>query len=155
VQPSLPLPASDRAKVEIESMGSGITPVIALAFTGFLLMIVFAFVSVVIWADARRKERESLYRNELLKKLADTPGPGAETVLASLREEEQRKRERRRGILALGGWLCVALGLAVLAGHFLTPDTRHDGAWALCFVPLFLGAVLIGHARLVMRRISQ
>lgn len=135
-------------------MGAEITPVVALAFTGVVLMIVFAFVSVVIWTEARRKEREALYRNELLKKLAETPGTGAESVLANLREEEQRKHARRREYFTLGGILCAALGLAVLMGHFLTPDTRNDGAWALCFVPLMLGLALLVHARLVMGRPS-
>jgi hypothetical protein len=147
MQPRAPVRASKGAKVETESMGATITPVVALAFTGVLLMIVFAFVSVVIWTEARRKEREALYKSELLKKLAETPGPGADAVLGNLREEEERKRERRRGILSLGGLLLAALGLAVLVGHWVTPDTRDDGIWALCFVPLFLGAVLVGFAR--------
>jgi type IV secretory pathway TrbD component len=133
-------------------MGAEITPVIALAFTGVLLMIVFAFVSVVIWTEARRKEREALYRSELLKKLAETPGPGAEAVLRSLDGEQQRKHGRRREYITLGGLLCAALGLAVLVGHLVTPDTRGDGVWAVGFVPLLLGAALIGHARLVMAR---
>jgi hypothetical protein len=133
-------------------MGSGITPVIALAFTGLLMMIVFAFVSVVIWTEARRKEREALYRSELLKKLADTPGPGAEAVLSSLREEEQRKHGRRREYVTLGGVLCTTLGLAGLLAHFVTHETGSNDAWALCFVPILLGAALVGHARLVMAR---
>jgi hypothetical protein len=136
-------------------MEAGITPVIALAFTGVVLMIVFAFVSVVVWTEARRKEREALYRSELLKKLAETPGPGADAVLLSLRDEEARKHARRREYISMGGILCAALGLAALLGHFATPDTRNDGVWALCFVPLLLGAALLLHARVVMARPSD
>lgn len=134
-------------------MGSGVTPVIALAFTILLLIVVFAFVSVVIWADARRKEREALYRSELLKKLADTPGPGAEAVLATLREETLRKLGRGREITSLGGVVSLALGLALLLAYALTPDTRPGGGGlVVCFVPMFLGVALIGYARLVMGR---
>lgn len=133
-------------------MGAEITPLVALAFTGIVLMIVFAFVSVVIWTEARRKEREVLYRVELLKKLAETPGPGSDAVLASLREEDQRKRTRRREQFTLAGSLCVALGLAVIVARLLTPTTQDNGIWTVCFLPMIVGAALIGHARFVLGR---
>jgi hypothetical protein len=133
-------------------MNGSITPIIALAFTVLVLVCVFVFVSVIIWAETRRKERESLYRSELLKKLAETPGPGADAVLTSLRDDELRKHARRREYITLAGVLCLALGLAVLIGHFMTPDTRNDGVWALCFIPMLLGFALIGHARFIMAR---
>ena len=135
-------------------MGSSITPVVALFFVGMLMLIVFAFVSVMVWTEARRKEREALYRNELLKKLADTPGPGAEAVLQSLKDEEQRKHARRREHMTLGGSLCLALGLAGLLGLYVMRETATKEAWGLCFVPILLGAALVGHARLVMARPS-
>jgi hypothetical protein len=135
-------------------MGADITPVVALAFTGVLLMIVFAFVSVVIWTEARRKEREALYRAELLKKLAETPGPGADAVLASLREEDQRRHGRRREFVTLGGLLCLALGLAVLMAVGMSHSHDNSG-YVLAFVPMFLGVALIGHARLVMGRAAK
>src|SRR5690349_4687537 len=144
--------ASQGTKVETESMGSSITPVVALFFVGMLMLIVFAFVSVMVWTEARRKEREALYRNELLKKLADTPGPGAEAVLQSLKDEEQRKHARRREHMTLGGSLCLALGLAGLLGLYVMRETATKEAWGLCFVPILLGAALVGHARLVMAR---
>jgi len=133
-------------------MGAEITPVIALAFTAVLLMIVFAFVSVVIWTDGRRKERLALYRSELLKKLAETPGPGSDAVLASLREEELRKLSRKREWLTLGGVLCAALGLAVLVAYYVAPNNLADGVWTVGFVPLLLGLALLGHARFVMAK---
>ena len=135
-------------------MGASITPVIALAFVGVLVVIVFTFLSMVIWTDARRKEREALYRSELLKKLADTPGPGAEAVLANLREEEQQKHGRRREHVTLGGVLCAAAGFGLLGAVCAMTDTRENAAWALSLIPIFLGAALVGHARLVMARPS-
>jgi hypothetical protein len=133
-------------------MGAEITPVIALAFVGVLLLIVFAFVSVLLWSEARRKEREALYKTELLKKLAETPGPGADAVLASLREEERRKHDRKREWLTLGGVLCAALGLAVLVAYCIAPNILADGVWTVGFVPLLLGLALLGQARFVMAR---
>jgi hypothetical protein len=123
-------------------------------------MIVFAFVSVVIWTDARRKEREALYRAELLKKLAETPGPGADAVLASLREEDQRKHGRRREFVTLGGMLCLALSLAVLAtrvvlARLMSPAAQDNSIWIVCFVPMLIGIALIAHARLVMGRAGK
>ena len=133
-------------------MGTEITPVIALAFAGGIWVLLFAFASVFIWSHARRKEREALYRSELLKKLAETPGPGADAVLASLREEEQRKHGRKREWLTLGGALCASLGLAVLVAYYVAPNNLADGVWTVGFVPLLIGLALIGHARFVMAR---
>ncbi|SRR5260221_11989354 len=135
-------------------MGAEITPVAALAFTGVLLMIVFAFVSVVIWSDARRKEREALYRAELLKNLAGTPGPGADAVLANLREEDQRRHGRRREFVTLGGLLCLALGLALLMAMSMSHSHDNSGL-VLGLVPTLLGLALIAHARLVMGRAGK
>jgi hypothetical protein len=132
-------------------MEHSFSPTLVLAASVLGLVCIFAFASVVIWTDARRREREALYRSELLKKLAETPGPGADAVLSSLRDDDRRRHSRRREAFSLAGMLCSALGVAVLIGHLATPDSRGNGAWALCFVPMLLGAVLIVHARVGMR----
>ena len=68
----------------------------------------FSMVAVTTWADARRKERESYYKNDMLKKLADTPGPGATSALELMREEARLETLRTRQGLKIGGMVTMA-----------------------------------------------
>jgi len=67
----------------------------------------FSFMAIAAWTDARRKEREALYKSEAIRKIAEIQGTPSEPVLAMLREALEKwadtnalvqlARENRRG----------------------------------------------------------
>jgi hypothetical protein len=56
----------------------------------------FSFVAVASWSDARRKEREAYYKNDALKKIAESPAPSALAALEYMREQNRNAARRRR-----------------------------------------------------------
>jgi len=50
--------------------------------------IIFSFLSIAVWTDARRKEREAFYRSETVKKIAESPAAGP-LVIEFMREHER------------------------------------------------------------------
>lgn len=87
-------------------------------FLSFAVVALFSFISVAVWAGTRQQERKDFYRNETLKKLAES---GAGAVVEYLREEErqeERRREEERRRTAEGGRL--AGSILVVVGAVLT-----------------------------------
>ena len=68
----------------------------------------FSMISIATWSEARRKEREAYYKNDMLKKLADTPGPGANSALELMREEARLGALQKRQGLRIGGLVVSA-----------------------------------------------
>ena len=114
-------------------------------------LIVFSFLSFAAWSGDRAKERQAFYRNELLKKIADSTSGQAESILEMMREEERNVERRRREGLKLGGliWSGVGAGLTALMAA-LAPGT---GVWALGLIPLLVGVALLVYAFLLAPRI--
>jgi hypothetical protein len=119
------------------------------------IVCVFTFVGVIvslgIFTEARRKERDQLFRHELLKKLAETPAGSAEPVFALLREEDARKQRRVRDGVTLGGLICAGVGVGIV----VLLSRMHEGGenvWPAGLIPLFVGLAMILHARLVLAR---
>lgn len=112
----------------------------------------FAFLSVAVYVSAPAQERKSRDRLALLKTLAEQPGENAARVLEMLREEDERRRERkpreeRKGYL-VGGLVTMAVGAGL--GAMLMIMGKHD-SWALGLIPFLIGCVLFA-AGLVMNR---
>ena len=55
-------------------LGNNIVPVAAMLIPIVGSIALFSFLAVSHWVEARRKERESYYKNETLKKIADQTG---------------------------------------------------------------------------------
>jgi Flp pilus assembly protein TadB len=104
---------------------------------------VFSFIAVASWSDARRKEREAYYKNDALKKIAESPAPSAIAALDYLREENRTAARRRREGVKLGGLITTAVGLALLI--FLWKLIGPPVCLAALF-PLFVGLILLGYA---------
>ena len=108
---------------------------------------VFSMVSIVSWSDARRKERESYYKNEMLKKVAES-GPGANQALELMREEARIAALRTKQGLQIGGLITAAAGLGVLI--FLRALLgRDEGVFLSGLIPLFVGMALYASSYLV------
>jgi Flp pilus assembly protein TadB len=105
----------------------------------------FSFVAVASWSDARRKEREAYYKNDALKKIAESPAPSAAAALEYMREQNRNAARRRREGIKLGGLITTAVGIALLVflGKLIGPPVYLAG-----LIPLLVGLVLLGYAYL-------
>jgi hypothetical protein len=110
-------------------------------FLSTAVIAVFTMLSVAIWTGTRLREREVYYRNELLKKLAENPGPGAEQVVNVLREEERRERRRKIEGMKVGGLSATAAGIAIAGFLWNLEKVRVAG-----FIPLAVGLALLAYA---------
>jgi hypothetical protein len=105
----------------------------------------FGFLAVATWAGARQHERESYYRNDMLKKLAESNTESAAATLAYLQEKERtseanRAAKKREGYL-VGGFVNIAIGIALMP--FLSALT-HEGALGLVgLIPALIGVALL------------
>jgi hypothetical protein len=104
----------------------GDTPLEAMALFGFLAVgaiAVFTMISISVWSDARRKEREAYYKADMMKKIAESQGPGATSALELLREQDRIAATRTRQGLKIGGLVMVAIGLGLMVFlRALVPD---------------------------------
>ena len=108
----------------------------------------FSMISVASWSDARRKEREAYYKNDMLKKLADTQGPGVTSALELMREEVRIAALHTRQGLQISGLITAAAGVGVLI--FLRALLGKDEGVFLCgLIPLFVGLALFASSYLV------
>lgn len=107
----------------------------------------FSFLAINSYSDARRKERESYYKNDMLKKLADAQGPGANSALELMREEARLSTIRMRQGLQIGGLVTGAVGLALMI--FLRALVGANGVWLCGLIPLLIGMALYGGSYLV------
>jgi hypothetical protein len=105
---------------------------------------VFSFTSVAAWVTARRKEREAYYKSELLKKLAESQGAGANTALELMREEDRITRRRMRDGEKLGGLMTIAVGIALMV-FFRAVAHNEPGVAFIGLIPLLCGVALLIH----------
>ena len=101
---------------------------------------VFSYLSVAIWSDNRRKEREAFYRNDALRKIGETQG-GASAALEYVREEERNAQKRRLEGLKLGGLISMAAGIGV--GVFLIAILPDRPIYFLGLIPVLIGLALL------------
>jgi|SRR5579883_875757 Flp pilus assembly protein TadB len=110
----------------------------------------FGFLAVAAWAGSRQQERESYYRNDMLKKLAESDTQSAAATIAYLQEkdratEARRDMKKREGYM-LGGLINVAIGIGLMA--FLSTIVHDNPAVGLVgLLPFLIGAALLIHAQ--------
>jgi hypothetical protein len=101
----------------------------------------WAFVSIVTWADVRRREREAYYKHETFKKLAEMPVEGG---LALLREDEKQAWRRRREGMKLGGLTSAASGIGLMVFIYaMVPDRP---GYLVGVIPLLIGIALLAYS---------
>ena len=103
----------------------------------------FAFISIATWVGSQSSQQQARDRFALLKTLAEQPGENARLVLDMLRQQEERKarrkeEEERRGFL-IGGLVCMATGVALIAMFASLGSMK---AWPVGLIPFLIGVVL-------------
>ena len=131
----------------------GETPIEAMALFGFLAVgaiAVFTMVSIAVWTDARRKEREAYYKADMLKKVAESQGPGAASALELLREEDRIGTMRTKQGLKIGGMVMVAIGLGLVV--LLRALVTNEPVYLVGVLVLLIGVALYGSSYVVTVR---
>jgi len=117
-------------------------------FVPLVLVPIFSFVAVVVWADTRRREREALYRSETIRKISETQGAGS--VVEFLREEEKVALRRNREGQRLGGLITSVVGIAIMI--MLAGLDHKEPAYLAGLVPLLVGVALLAYSYLLAPR---
>jgi len=115
-------------------------------FYVFLLPIVsvvavFTFITVATWAENRRKERESYYREETFRKILDHGGDAGDRILGLIRKEGTERARRRIEGLKLGGLITTVVGVGVMI--FLGMLIDDEPIYLAGLIPLLIGLVLV------------
>jgi hypothetical protein len=107
----------------------------------------FSFLSVAAWSDARRKEREEYYRNETLKKIAESSGEGAKAAIDLLHEQNRTVTKHRLEGMKLGGLITTVVGIGVMVLlHGLVND---EPVYLSGLIPLLIGLALLAYTFLL------
>jgi hypothetical protein len=117
--------------------------VVAVAIPVVGSIALFSFLSVAAWSDARRKEREEYYRNETLKKIAESSGEGAKAAIELLREQNNSATRRRREGMKLGGLITAVVGLGVMILLHGIVDRGEGPIYLVGVIPLLVGLALL------------
>src|ERR1700761_8067794 len=79
----------------------------------------FGFLAVASWAGSRQLERESYYKNDMLKKLAESDTASAAATIAYLQERDRaadaQKIAKKRESYLVGGLVNLGIGIALIA----------------------------------------
>lgn len=108
----------------------------------------FTFLGIAVWTGTRAREREQYYKNDLLKKIAESPEAGGQSALQYLREQHRLAQEKRRGGLILGGLVTAATGIGLMI--FLGAIVHRAPVYFVGLIPLFIGIALFVYARFMM-----
>lgn len=108
----------------------------------------FSFLIAASTAGSRAEERKSYYKNDMLKKLAESPAEGAAATLNYLREQQHFAARKKRGDLQLGGIVTAAIGVAL--GVFLAGVAGPHPVYLVGLFPLLIGAALLWYAHSMM-----
>ncbi|HVS24532.1 MAG TPA: DUF6249 domain-containing protein [Gammaproteobacteria bacterium] len=126
-------------------MGSNLVFLVPVA----ALIGVFSFVAVASWAINRRRERESLYHGETVRKISEAHGQQA--VLDYISEVERIRTRRLQSAYTVGGIIaaCGGAGLTI----FLWADRyADDHTYYVGLIPLFIGLGLIAYTQVLWRK---
>ena len=107
----------------------------------------FSFLGVASWSEARRKERETYYTTEALKKIAESSGEGAKSALEYLREKNRNLARKRLEGMKLGGLITTGVGIGLMG--FLHGVARGEAVYLVGLIPLFCGVALAVYAFLL------
>jgi hypothetical protein len=128
-------------------MDNNAVGVVAVAIPVVGSIALFSFLAVAAWSDARRREREAYYKNETLKKIAESSGEGAKAAIELLREQNKSVTKRRVEGMKLGGLITAAVGIGVMALlHGLVND---EPVYLAGLIPLLIGLAMLTYTFLL------
>jgi Domain of unknown function (DUF6249) len=107
----------------------------------------FAFISVVVWIESRQKERETHYRDEMSRRIAEAGDSGP--ILEYVRENAQADAAQVRMKARVAGLINMAVGVGLMI--FLNALVAGAPVYLVGLIPLLIGVVLLIFSELMMR----
>ena len=107
----------------------------------------FIFLSIYTWVHAKRREKEAFYKNETLRRIAESPDGGA-AALEFLKEEQRLKDRKRREGRKIGGLVATATGLGLMIFLFALNRADHDPDpdYLIGLILMLIGAALLAYS---------
>lgn len=130
-------------------LGNNIVPVAAMLIPIVGSIALFSFLAVFHWVEARRKERESYYKNETLKKIAESSPEGAMAAIELMREQERSGLKRRLEGMKLGGLITSVVGIGVMVLLHGLVEASDGPVYLSGVIPLLIGLALLTYAFLL------
>jgi len=127
--------------------GENMVAVVAVAIPVVGSIALFSFLAVATWSDARRKERETYYKSETLKKIAESSGEGAKAAIELMREQEKSAAKHRREGMKLGGLITAVVGIGVMV--LLRGLVHEEPVYLAGLIPLLIGLALLTYTFLL------
>jgi hypothetical protein len=110
----------------------------------------FSFAAVAYWSINRRRERESLYHGETLRKIADAHGQQA--VFDYMLEVERIRTRRLHSAYTVGGIIAACAGAGLMIFLWALDDARREHVYFVGLIPLFVGLGLLAYTLLAPKR---
>ncbi len=114
------------------------------AFWLFLAATVVAsltFVTIVVWAENRRKERQEFYRFEFRRRMVESGKMDAESFASLVRYEHDLGLRQARQKLLVAGFIILGTGVGMCVGlQFI-----NDSIWRLGLIPLSIGLSMLAY----------
>lgn len=101
----------------------------------------FSFCAVAFWAINRRRERESLYHGETVRKISEAHGQQA--VSDYVLEVERIRTRRLQSAYAVGGIIAACGGAGLMIFLWADRHFGYDQEYLVALIPLFIGLGLI------------
>lgn len=129
-------------------------------FVAIVIVCVFSFLSIAVWVEGRRKEREAYYKSETTRRITELPTDNAQQAILLLREEERiqqqkahAKEQKTREGMKIGGLINIAIGIGF--GIFLYGIDHNESAYLLGFLPVLIGVALLVYVYLLQPKPIQ
>src|SRR5215813_5213118 len=120
-------------------------PEVIFAFLSVGALALFGFLAVAAWSGARQQERESYYRNDMLKKLAESDTQSAVATLTYLQDKERateakNEAKKREGYM-VGGLVNIGVGIGLIV--FLAGISHNRAIGLVGLIPALIGVALL------------
>ena len=120
---------------------------LAIMFPVAIILVVFAFVSVLHWIDSQRKERDAFYKAETLRRVTEASGEGAKAAIELMHEDERIKQIKTREGMKIGGLINIGVGVGVMI--FLHELLKGTAIYLSGLIPALIGAGFLAYVFLL------
>ena len=110
-------------------------------FLAATVVATLTFVTVVVWAENRRKERQEYYRFEFRKRLVEAGKMDAGSFASLMRYEHELGLRRGRQKLLVAGFVILGTGLGICVGLLFIGGS----VWMLGLIPFCLGLSMLAY----------
>jgi hypothetical protein len=126
-------------------------PTLGILALALMLTGLFSFMSVLVWAHQRRREREAYYRSETLRRFLETGNPAKGLMLQALQEDERYVARRRVEGCKLAGVTTLAAGIGMMMFIRAVDARSVEPSYLVGLIPVSVGLGLLLYAYVLAR----